>query len=112
MVVALGIGCDGRKTVLGLREGATENATVVGALLEDLAARGLDFTVPRLYVLDGSKALLPPIARRDRVPQHLANRLAGQPELPRRLPFTHPLNLNCSSDTRIEFHCMHTSGVT
>ena len=63
MVVALGIGCDGRKTVLGLREGATENATVVGALLEDLAARGLDFTVPRLYVLDGSKALLAAVRR-------------------------------------------------
>jgi putative transposase len=57
MVVALGIGCDGRKTVLGLREGATENATVVGALLSDLLARGLDFSTPRLYVLDGSKAL-------------------------------------------------------
>jgi hypothetical protein len=25
MTVALGIGCDGRKTVLGIREGATEN---------------------------------------------------------------------------------------
>jgi putative transposase len=57
MLVALGIGCDGRKTVLGLREGATENATVVGALLSDLLARGLDFSTPRLYVLDGSKAL-------------------------------------------------------
>jgi transposase-like protein len=57
MIVALGIGCDGRKTVLGLREGATENATVVGALLSDLLARGLDFSTPRLYVLDGAKAL-------------------------------------------------------
>jgi putative transposase len=57
MIVALGIGCDGRKTVLGLREGATENATVVGALLSDLLERGLDFTTPRLYVLDGAKAL-------------------------------------------------------
>jgi transposase-like protein len=57
MIVALGISCDGRKTVLGLREGATENATVVGALLSDLLERGLDFSTPRLYVLDGSKAL-------------------------------------------------------
>ena len=57
MIVALGIGCDGRKTVLGLREGATENATVVGALLSDLVERGLDFSTPRLYVLDGGKAL-------------------------------------------------------
>ena len=63
MVVVLGIGCDGQKTVLGLREGATENATVVGELLEDLAARGLDFSVPRLYVLDGSKALLAAVRR-------------------------------------------------
>jgi putative transposase len=57
MIVALGIGCDGRKTVLGLREGATENATVVGALLSDLLQRGLDFSTPRSYVLDGAKAL-------------------------------------------------------
>lgn len=57
MIVALGIGCDGRKTVLGLREGATENAAVVGALLSDLLERGLDFTTPRLYILDGGKAL-------------------------------------------------------
>jgi transposase-like protein len=57
IMVALGIGCDGRKTVLGLREGATENATVVGALLSDLLERGLDFSTPRLYVLDGGKAL-------------------------------------------------------
>jgi putative transposase len=57
MVAALGIGEDGRKTILGIRQGATENATVVGELLGDLLERGLDFTVPRLYVLDGGKAL-------------------------------------------------------
>jgi transposase-like protein len=57
MVAALGIGQDGRKTILGLRQGATENATVVGELLGDLMSRGLDFTEPRLYVLDGGKAL-------------------------------------------------------
>jgi transposase-like protein len=33
MVAALGISQDGRKTILGLRQGATENATVVGELL-------------------------------------------------------------------------------
>ena len=63
MMVALGIGWDGRKTVLGLREGATENATVVSELLSDLAGRGLDFGVPRLYVLDGSKALAAAVRR-------------------------------------------------
>jgi transposase-like protein len=57
MVAALGIGEDGRKTILGLRQGATENTTVVGELLGDLLERGLDFTQPRLYVLDGGKAL-------------------------------------------------------
>ena len=57
MVVALGIAQDGRKMILGIRQGATENATVVGELLGDLVSRGLDFTEPRLYVLDGGKAL-------------------------------------------------------
>jgi putative transposase len=57
MIVALGIGCDGRKTVLGLREGATENTAVVSALLGELVERGVDFSVPRLYILDGGKAL-------------------------------------------------------
>src|SRR5271169_477343 len=57
MIVALGIGCDGRKTVLGIREGATENAAVVSSLLSELVERGLDFSTPRLYILDGGKAL-------------------------------------------------------
>src|SRR5215831_8527442 len=57
MVAALGIREDGRKTILGIRQGATENATVIGELLNDLVERGLDFTEPRLYVLDGGKAL-------------------------------------------------------
>jgi transposase-like protein len=57
MVAALGIRQDGRKTILGLRQGATENATVVGELLGDLMHRGLDFSESRLYVLDGGKAL-------------------------------------------------------
>jgi putative transposase len=57
MVAALGIAQDGKKMILGIRQGATENATVVGELLGDLINRGLDFTEPRLYVLDGGKAL-------------------------------------------------------
>jgi putative transposase len=57
MVAVLGISQDGRKTILGIRQGATENATVVGELLGDLANRGLDFSEPRLYLLDGGKAL-------------------------------------------------------
>ena len=57
MVAALGVGEDGQKTILGIRQGATENATVVGELLSELMERGLDFSEPRLYVLDGAKAL-------------------------------------------------------
>jgi len=56
MVAALGIAEDGRKMILGIRQGATENATVVGELLGDLLDRGLNFSLPRLYVLDGGKA--------------------------------------------------------
>ena len=57
LVVALGVNVDGDKTVLGPRQGASENATVAGQLLEDLSERGVDFSVPMLYVLDGAKAL-------------------------------------------------------
>ncbi|MGB7759799.1 MAG: IS256 family transposase [Bryobacteraceae bacterium] len=57
MVAALGIDEYGRKMILGIRQGATENATVVGELLGDLVERGLDFSEPRLYILDGGKAL-------------------------------------------------------
>src|SRR6476620_431820 len=57
MIVALGIGHDGSKTILGIHTATTENATVVGELLGDLMNRGFDFSQPRLYVLDGGKAL-------------------------------------------------------
>jgi putative transposase len=36
---------------------------VVRELLEDLARRGLDFVAPRLYVLDGAKALSAAVKR-------------------------------------------------
>src|ERR1700685_3476577 len=39
MVAALGIAQDGRKMILGIRQGATENATVVGELLGDLGSQ-------------------------------------------------------------------------
>jgi transposase-like protein len=57
MIVAAGITADGTKRVLGLRQGATENAAVCVALLEDLQARGLDASRPVLLVLDGAKVL-------------------------------------------------------
>ena len=63
LVVAMGISQDGRKMILGLRQGATENATVVGELLGDLVSRGLNFSEPRLYILDGGKALTAAVKR-------------------------------------------------
>jgi putative transposase len=56
-VVALAITADGTKVPVGLWDGATENKTVVRALLADLVARGLDATDGLLVVLDGAKAL-------------------------------------------------------
>jgi transposase-like protein len=56
-VVALGITTQGEKLALGLWEGSTENATVAGALLADLVARGLDTEQGVLVVIDGAKAL-------------------------------------------------------
>jgi transposase-like protein len=57
MIAAVCITADGTKRVLGLRQGATENAAVCVALLEDLQARGLNSSQPVLLVLDGAKAL-------------------------------------------------------
>jgi putative transposase len=57
VICAVGVDAAGNKHVLGLREGATENAELAKALLEDLVARGLKPSRPRLFVIDGSKAL-------------------------------------------------------
>jgi hypothetical protein len=42
--------------------GATENGAVVQALIDDLIERGLDPAVPRLFIIDGAKALSRTIA--------------------------------------------------
>ena len=63
MVAAIGIDGGGDKHVLGLAEGATENTATVQALLDNLIARGLDAERPRLYILDGAKALSKAIRR-------------------------------------------------
>jgi transposase-like protein len=63
VLIALGIDADGKKHVLGLREGNTENARVAKALLRDLMERGLAVDRARLFVIDGAKALRAPSAR-------------------------------------------------
>ena len=57
LVGALGIDGEGNKHPLGLVEGATENAAVVQALIDNLVKRGLDPKVCRLFIVDGAKAL-------------------------------------------------------
>jgi transposase-like protein len=63
LLAAVGIDGEGEKHPLGLMEGATENAAVVQALLDDLVGRGLDPGVCRLFIVDGAKALTKAIRR-------------------------------------------------
>jgi len=57
VICAVGVDLSGKKHVLGLTEGATENAVVVKGLLEELVERGVTPERRRLFVIDGSKAL-------------------------------------------------------
>jgi putative transposase len=57
LVAAIGVDAKGDKHPLGLIEGATENAATVQALIDNLVERGLDPAVPRLFIIDGAKAL-------------------------------------------------------
>jgi hypothetical protein len=63
LVAAIGIDGEGIKHPLALIEGATENAAVAQALIDNLIERGLDPAVPRLFIIDGSKALSRAIRR-------------------------------------------------
>ena len=57
VLIALGFDTEGRKHVLGIREGSTENTRVVRSLISELIERGLDAQTPRLWIIDGGKAL-------------------------------------------------------
>ena len=63
VLAAVGVDADGRKHVLGLCGGASENTEVTAGLLEDLVARGLRADRRRLFVIDGAKALRRAIGR-------------------------------------------------
>jgi putative transposase len=63
LIVAIGVDRLGNKLVLGLVQGATENATVVADLFCQLEQRGLDFDRPLLYLIDGGRALRAAIQR-------------------------------------------------
>jgi len=57
IIVALGLDYEGKKHVLGLAEGSTENSAVAKALLNQIRDRGLDMSRPVLAVIDGGKGI-------------------------------------------------------
>jgi putative transposase len=57
VLVAVGVDEKGKKHVLGIAEGASENQAVARGLLEDLVRRGVKTDRKYLFVIDGSKAL-------------------------------------------------------
>jgi transposase-like protein len=57
VLAALGIDESGKKHVLGLQEGATENGASCTALMTNLVDRGLCTTRSLLVIIDGGKAL-------------------------------------------------------
>jgi putative transposase len=57
VICAVGVDSQGRKHVLGVADGASENAASATSLLEDVVARGVDAQRRYLFVIDGSKAL-------------------------------------------------------
>jgi len=77
IISAVGVDGSGHKPVLGIQQGATENAAAVEDLLEQLVARGVDAKAKRLFVIDGAKALRAAI---NRVfgPQHPVQRGGGR----------------------------------
>jgi transposase-like protein len=63
VVCALGVDRDGKKHILGLWEGSTENQAVCQALVDNLMERGLKVDHRVLVVIDGSRALRKVIKR-------------------------------------------------
>lgn len=57
LLAAVGVDINGDKHPLGVMEGASENAAVCQALLDNMVGRGLDPTICRLFIIDGSRAL-------------------------------------------------------
>lgn len=57
VLAAVGLDDEGKKHLLGLVAGSSENAQVVKDLLGSLVARGIDAAKRRLFVIDGGRAL-------------------------------------------------------
>lgn len=58
VIVCIGVDVVGKKHVLALRNGATENDIVCRDLIDDLKEKGLNTEKKYLFVIDGSKALV------------------------------------------------------
>ncbi len=58
LLAAVGVDGNGDKHPLGVMEGASESAAVCQALIDNLVGRGLDPAICRLFIVDGSRALL------------------------------------------------------
>lgn len=63
VIAAVGVALDGTKHILGLCEGASENAASAVSLLESMVERGIDPSKKYLFVIDGSKALRSAVKR-------------------------------------------------
>ena len=57
ILAAVGVDSTGRKHLLGLAQGASENAHVAKDLLQGLIQRGLNTELATRFIIDGSKAL-------------------------------------------------------
>ena len=57
ILAAVGVDAEGKKPLLGLKQGSSENARVAKDLLASLIERGIAPDRVRLFVIDGSKAL-------------------------------------------------------
>lgn len=65
IITAMGVDVTGDKEVLDIIAGDTENAQVVGDLLDNLIARGLEIDATEtLFILDGSRALRSAVQKR------------------------------------------------
>jgi len=86
VLAGVGVDIQGRKHVLALREGVTENAEAAKDLLQHLVAHGVDPARRRLFVIDGSKALrtaINAVFGADTAVQRCRNHIVGRdPRLP------------------------------
>ena len=79
ILVALGFDREGRKHVLGLWEGATENSVACKGLLGNLRDRGLNTERSMLFVIDGAKAIFKAAMKRARTAYNALGDSAGDP---------------------------------